>query len=117
MQLFFVEIITLLVVVMNRYYHQFLDNSIDTPSPQRKVAEAEMFAFLALTLQMRHTVQGRLENYQTKMEQLSCPFYRQIMVMWSIMTYYVFFISQKIMGMELTGQMTDYGKYETYLKF
>jgi hypothetical protein len=48
-----VEIITLLVVETNRYYHQFLDNS-DGPSPHCEVTEAEMFVFLALTLQMGH---------------------------------------------------------------
>ena len=48
--LFFTEIITLLVVEMYRYYHQFLDNTDDWPSPQCEVTEAEMFAFLALTL-------------------------------------------------------------------
>ena len=78
--LFVTEIITLLVVETNRYYQQFLDNSDDGPSPQRDVTEAEMFAFLALTLQMGHTVQGRLEDYWTKMEQLCCPFYGQTMV-------------------------------------
>jgi len=50
--LFFAEIITLLVVETNQYYDQFLQNSDDGPSPQREVTEAEMFAFLALTLQM-----------------------------------------------------------------
>jgi len=45
------------------------------PSPQREVTEAEMFSFLALTLQMGHTVQGRLEDYWTKMEQLGTPFH------------------------------------------
>ena len=49
-----VEIITLLVVEMNRYYHQFLENSDDGQSPEREVTKAEMFAFLALTLQMGH---------------------------------------------------------------
>ena len=39
-----------------------------------------MLTFLALTLQMGHTVQGRLDNYWTKMEQLCCPFYGQMMV-------------------------------------
>jgi len=29
---------------------------------------------------MGHTVQGRLEDYWTKMEQLCCPFYGQMMV-------------------------------------
>jgi len=61
--LFFVGIITLLVVETNRYYHQFLENSDDGPSPEHEVTETEMFAFLALTLQMEHTVQGRLEDY------------------------------------------------------
>jgi len=41
------------------------------------VTEAEMPAFLALTLQMGHTVQDRLEDYWTKMEQLCTPFYGQ----------------------------------------
>jgi len=77
--LFFAEIITVLVVEMNRYYHQFLENSDDGPSPEREVTEAEMFAFLALTLQMGHTVQSRLEDYWTKMEQLHTPFYGQAM--------------------------------------
>jgi hypothetical protein len=63
--LFFAEIITLLVMETN---------SDDGPSSQREVTEAEMFAFLALTLQMGHTVQGRLEDYWTKMEQPCCPF-------------------------------------------
>jgi hypothetical protein len=77
---FFAEMITLLVVETNCYYHQFLDNSDDGPSPQRDVTEAEMFAFLAVTLQMGHTVQGQLEDYWMKMEQHCCPFYGQTMV-------------------------------------
>ena len=61
--LFFAEIATLVVVETNRYYHQFLDNFEDGPSPQRELTEAEIFSFLALTLQMGHTVQDRLEDY------------------------------------------------------
>jgi hypothetical protein len=53
---FFAEIITLLIVETKRYYQQFLDHSDDGPSPQRDVTEAEMFAFLALTLQIRHKI-------------------------------------------------------------
>jgi len=75
--LFFAEIINLLVVETNRYYHQFLENSDYGHSPEHEVAEAEMFAFLAMTLQMGHTVQGRLEDYWTKMEKLCTPFYGQ----------------------------------------
>ena len=77
--LFFVEIITLLVVETNCYYHQFLENSDDVHSPEREVTKAEIFTFLVLTLQMGHTVQGRLEDYWTKMEQLCTPFYGQTM--------------------------------------
>ena len=78
--LFFTKIITLLVVETNRYCHQFLENSDDGPSPEREVKEVEMFAFfLALTLQMGHTDQGRLEDYWTEMEQLRTPFYGQAM--------------------------------------
>jgi len=77
--LFFTENVTLLVVETNCYYHQFLDKCEDGPSPQRDVTEAEMFAFLALTLQMGHTVQDRLEDFWTKMEQLCTPFYGQTM--------------------------------------
>jgi hypothetical protein len=43
--LFFAEIITLLVVETNRYYHQFLHNFDDGPSPERDMTE--MFVFLA----------------------------------------------------------------------
>jgi len=75
----FMEIITLLVVETNCYYHQFLENSDDGHSPEREVTEAEMFAFLALTLQMGHTVHGKLEEYWTKIEQLRTPFYGQKM--------------------------------------
>jgi hypothetical protein len=60
--MFFAESITLLVVETSRYYHQFLENSDDGTSPQREVLEANMFVFLAVTLQMGHTVQGRLEE-------------------------------------------------------
>jgi len=77
--LFFAEITTLLVVEMNRYYYHFLENSDDGHSPEREVTEAEMFAFLALTFQLGHTVQGRLEDCWTKMEELRIPFYGQTM--------------------------------------
>jgi len=73
--LYFAEIVTLLVVEMNRYYHQFFDSFEDGPSPQCDVTGAEMFSFLVLTLLMGHTVQDRLEDYWTKMEQLRIPFY------------------------------------------
>jgi hypothetical protein len=73
--LFFAEIITLLVVETNRYYQQFLDSSNEKPPPQHDVTETEMIAFLAMTLQMGHTFQHRLDDYWTKMEQLSTSFF------------------------------------------
>jgi hypothetical protein len=42
---------------------QFFKNSNDRPLSQRLVTEVEMLVFLALPLQMEHTVQGRLEDY------------------------------------------------------
>jgi len=63
-------------VETNRY---FLENSDNGHSPKREVTEAEMFVFLALTLQMGHKVQGRLEENWTKMKQLHAPFYGQAM--------------------------------------
>jgi len=62
LMLFFTEIITLLVVETNRYYHDCLVNTDEKHHPQCDVTEAEMFVFLALTLQMGHTIQGRLED-------------------------------------------------------
>ena len=64
----------MLVVEKNRCYHQFLENSEDGSSPEREVTDAEMFAFLALTLQMGRTIEGRLEDYLMKMDQLRIPF-------------------------------------------
>ena len=101
--LFFAEIITLLVVETKRYYDQFLLNSDDGPSPQREVIEAEMFVFLALTLQMRHTVQGTLEDYWTKMEQLCCPFYGKRWHVLGTITYYAFCISRTIIKNGVDG--------------
>ena len=100
--LFFTEIITLLVVETNRYYHQFFENSDDGPSPEREVTEVEMFAFLALILQMGHTVQGRLEDYWTKMEQLRTPFYGQTMARARYYHILCFLHFTEIIGMELT---------------
>ena len=46
--LYLAEIITLLVVEPNRYYHDYLDRLDDGPSPDPDVTEAEMFVFLRL---------------------------------------------------------------------
>ena len=105
--LFFGKIITLLVAETNRYYHDCLDSTNEQHHPHRDVTEAKMFVFLALTLQMGHKIQGRLEDYWTKLEQLCCAFYKQWHVL-DFITYYGFCISRTITG-RLTV-MTDYGK-------
>jgi len=43
--LLFAEIITLLVVEMNRYYHQFLENSDVGASPEREVTSGKVCVF------------------------------------------------------------------------
>ena len=95
--------ITLLVVETNRY-HDCLDSTDEHQHPQRDVTEAEMFVFMALTLQMGHTIQGRLEDYWTKSDQLCCPFYRQWHVI-DFTTYYGFCISRTITGRFSHGRL------------
>ena len=99
----------------NHYHHQFLENSDNGHSPEREVTEAEMFPFLALTLQMGHTVQGRPEDYWTKMEQLRTPFYGQTK---ACARYYhilrfLHFTDNNRNGVDRTD---DCGKYKTCLK-
>jgi len=75
-----------------------------------------MFAFLALTLQMGHTVQDSLEDYWTKMEQLCSPFYGQMMARARYCHILRFLHLRTIIGLEMTGQMVNCGKYEGDLK-
>ena len=49
--LYFVEIIRLLVVETNRYYHGCLDRLDEGPSPLPEVTETEVLVFLAITIQ------------------------------------------------------------------
>ena len=68
--LYFAEIITLLVVESNRYYHDYIDRLDDGPSPEPDVTEAEMFVFLTLTIQMGHGVRDKLTDYWATVDQL-----------------------------------------------
>jgi len=61
--LYFAEIITLLVVETNRYYHDHLDRCDEGPSPQPDVTEAEMLVFLAVTIQMGHCIWDKLTDH------------------------------------------------------
>ena len=73
--LYFAEIITLLVVETNRYHHDYKDRLDDGPSPEPDINEAEMFVFLALTIQMRHGVRDKLIEYWVTVDQQYTPFY------------------------------------------
>ena len=55
-QLFFAEIITLLVAETNRYYYDHLDRFYQGAFPQRDVTEAEMHVFLAILISMGHCI-------------------------------------------------------------
>ena len=46
-------------VETNRYYHDYIDRLHDEPSPEPDVTEAEIFVFLALTMQMGHGVRNK----------------------------------------------------------
>jgi len=58
----FAEIITLLVLETNRYYQDYIDRLDDGHCPEPDVTEAEMFVFLALTVQMGHGVRDKLTD-------------------------------------------------------
>jgi len=70
-----------------------------------------MFAFWALTLEMGHKVQGRLEDFWTKMEQLCCPFFGQMMVHagYYLILCFLLFTDNNRNGADRT--------WHTYLKF
>ena len=76
--LYFAEIISLLVVETNSYY-DYIDRLDDEPSPEPDVIEAEMFVFLALTIQMGHGVRDKLTDYWATLDQLYTPFYSTMM--------------------------------------
>jgi hypothetical protein len=60
--LYFVEIITLLVVETNRYYCDYLDRIDEGPSPLPDITEAETLVFLAITVQVEHGIQDKLTD-------------------------------------------------------
>ena len=73
--LYFAEIITLLVVETNRYYHDHLDRIDEGPSPLPDLTEAEMLVFLAITIQMGHCIRDKLTDYWSRAENVHTPFY------------------------------------------
>jgi len=53
------------VVETNLYYHEYIQRLDDGPSFEPDVTQAEMFVFLALTVQMGHAVRDKLTNWAT----------------------------------------------------
>jgi hypothetical protein len=72
--LFFLEIIQLLVVETNRYYHQFLDTLVKGQFPLPDETLQEIYSFLDIILQMGHDLKGTLKAYWSTAEQLVHPF-------------------------------------------
>jgi hypothetical protein len=72
--LYIVEIITLLVMEKNRHYHGHLDRIDDRPSPLPDATDAEMFVFLAISIQMGHCIRDRLTDYWTTNNQIHTCF-------------------------------------------
>jgi hypothetical protein len=77
--LYFAEISTLLVVETNRYYDPYTDRLGNEPSPEPNVTEAEMFVFLALTIQTGHGVRDKMTYYWATLDQLYTPFFGTMM--------------------------------------
>ena len=59
----------------NRYYHDHLDRLDQGPSPQPNVNEAEMHAFLAITISMGHCIRDELTHYWSRADNFHTTFY------------------------------------------
>ena len=69
------EIGTMFVVKTNRYYHCCMGSLDDGYSPQPDVTEAEMFVFLAITIQMRYWLWDQMTYYWAEVDQFYTAFY------------------------------------------
>ena len=63
----------------SRYYQDYIDGLGDGTYPEPDVTEAEMFVFLALTIQMGHGVRDKLTDYWSTLDQPYKPFYGTMM--------------------------------------
>jgi hypothetical protein len=78
--LYFAEIITLLVET-DCYYHNYITRLDDDngPSTEPDVTDAEVFVFLALTIQMEHGIRDKLTDFWSTVDQLFTHFYGSVM--------------------------------------
>jgi hypothetical protein len=93
-----------------------MDSLDEAPSPHPDKTDAEMFVFVAITIQIGHCLQDQLTYYGVKTYQFHTPIYTNMMKQ---NISFCFCISLAT-GMEFTGQQkitTDCGKYGTYYKF
>ena len=77
--LYLAEIITLLVVETNHYYHDYITRLVDGPCPEPDVTDAEMFVFLALTEQMGHGIRDKLTDFWSTVDQVYTTYYCTMM--------------------------------------
>ena len=63
----------------NCYYQDYIDRLHNKLYPELDVTEAEMFVFLALTIQMGRGVRDKLTDYWATKDQLYIPFYGTLM--------------------------------------
>jgi hypothetical protein len=75
LQLFFAEIITLLVADTNRYYHDHPDRLDQGPSPQPDVTEAEIHVFLAITISIGHCILDEMTDCWSRADNFHTTFY------------------------------------------
>jgi hypothetical protein len=74
--LYFAESVILLVVETNRYYHWCFVSFHNGPSSQNYGTEAEMFVFLAVTIQIGHCLPDQLTD---NLDQFYTPFHSNMM--------------------------------------
>ena len=107
------------MVETNRYYHDYIDRLDGGPSPEPDVTEADMFVFLALTIEMGQGVRDKLTDYRATVDQLYTPFYGTMMKRdrYLHILRYLHFLTTGMNLIRQTKILTDCGRYETCLKF
>jgi len=75
--LFFTEIFHLLVEQTNVYYQQQLNRQAGPSRQLPDITLLDMMTFVALALQMGHTLNNTLHDYWSGIRQLHNPFYKK----------------------------------------
>jgi hypothetical protein len=115
--LLFSEIITFLVVETNRYYSQFRQFYRRTFSPTWGNRSGNVCVSGSKIIDGTCRSRRTIRTVRQKWNSLAVHSMDKRRYVQGIITYYVFYISRTITGMELTGRITDYGQCKNYLKF